>query len=168
MCALCELHGIDLHQNDADGSGSGPIASGAAPVFSTRQIIQQLRTQWGGIEGATASWGGTGPLDYYIGGNPYQSGSSEIAYTAGMAALMQGRAVLAFELWDDLIVRALTQSTTVASTQIQAEYTTQTDGGGTYAGLWASSTGIGPYGTTNYAITHSGNLVQQQLDEARP
>lgn len=155
MCALCELAGVDLHKSDADGSGTGLTTSDAPPVFSLSQIIQQLRTQWGGIEGATVSWPGSGPISYYIGGNPYPSGSSEIPYTTAMTPLMQSRAVLAFELWDDLIARDLTQSATATDSQIQAEYATQTDGGGTYSGLWGYGTGTGPYGTQNYAITRS-------------
>jgi hypothetical protein len=71
MCALCEFTGIDLHKSDADGSGDPLITAGAPPVFTDAQIVQQLRTQWGGIEGATVSWAaGSAPISYYIGGNP--------------------------------------------------------------------------------------------------
>jgi autotransporter passenger strand-loop-strand repeat protein len=156
MCVLCELAGVDLHKSFNDGAGTGLTVAGAPPVFTDAQIVQQLRTQWGGIEGATVSWAaGSAPISYYMGGNPYPSGSSEIPYTTAMTALMQSRAALAFELWDDLIARDLTQTTTAASGQIQAEYATQTDGGGTYAGLWGFGSGTGPYGTPNYTITRS-------------
>ena len=135
---------------------------GAPPAFSLSQIIQQLRTQWGGsFEGVTLSWSGTGPIDYYIGGTPYASGSGEIAYKTTMTALMQTRAALAFELWDDLIARNLNPVSSAASAQIQFEYATRTDdgtgalttGGGTYSSPWISSNGTNSYGTANYRIT---------------
>ena len=134
----------------------------APGAFSLAQIIQQLRTQWGGsFEGSTLGWGGTGAIDYFIGGTPYSSGSGEITYKTGMTALMQTRAALAFELWDDLIARNLNQASSAASAQIQFEYATRTNdgtgalttGGGTYSRPWISGNGTSDYGTANYRIT---------------
>ena len=134
----------------------------APPVISLGQIVGQLRTSWGGsYEGTTESWGGTGAISYYIGGTPYASGSGEAAYTVTMTSLMQSRATLAFELWDDLIARDLNQVSTAAFGQIQFEYSARTydsngnlsTGGGTYSGPWTSGGGTGPYGTANYNMT---------------
>ncbi len=127
---------------------------GAPPVFSQAQIVQQLRTSWGGsYEGTTRAWAGTGPIAYYVGGTPYASGSPEIPYTTTMTALQQGRAALAFEIWDDLIARDLSLSTTRASAQIQFEYATATVGGGTYARPFLGCSSPGVYGTSNWSIT---------------
>ncbi len=126
----------------------------APPVFNQSQIIYQLRTQWGGsFEGTTWSWGGAGAINYYIGGTPYASGSFEAFYKTTMTSLQQSRAALAFELWDDLIARSLTQTATAAYGQIQFEYATETDGDGTYAAPSLSYAGTGVYGTTNYNLT---------------
>src|ERR1043166_7835662 len=129
---------------DASDDSAGATL-GAPPSFSLAQIIQQLRTQWGGsFEGTTDSWAGSGAIPYFIGGTPYSSGSGEIPYKAGMTALMQSRATLAFELWDDLIARDLSPASSAASAQIQFEYATQTNNGtgtlttsgGTYSSPW--------------------------------
>jgi hypothetical protein len=145
----------------ADSSGSGVSAP---PAFSLNQIIQQLRTQWGGAwEGTTESWSGAGAINYYIGGAPYASGAGEIAYKTTMTSLMQGRAALAFELWDDLVARDFNQVSSAAFGQIQFEYASRTydsngnlsTGGGTYSGAWASGGGTGAYGTANYNITRN-------------
>jgi serralysin len=175
MCALCSLAGIApgglscVDVSGDSGSGSGDVATdfagatlSAPPAFSLAQIVQQLRTQWGGsFEGTTASWSGSGPIDYYIGGTPYSSGSGEIPYKTSMTALMVSRATLAFELWDDLIARDLNPVSTAASTQIQFEYATQTyngsgvlsTNGGTYSKGWYNSTSSNSYGTTNYNLS---------------
>src|ERR1043166_3221591 len=103
---------------------------GAPPAFSLSQIIQQLRTQWGGsFEGVTLSWSGTGAIDYYIGGTPYASGSGEIAHKTTMRAWRQTRAALAFELWHDLIARSHSPVSSAASAQTQFEYASRTDDG---------------------------------------
>ena len=134
----------------------------APPAFSLAQVIQQLRTQWGGsFEGTTMSWSGSGAIPYYINGTPYASGSGEIPYKTGMTSLMVTRATLAFELWDDLIARDLNPVSTAASAQIQFMYATQTynannvlsTNGGTYSDSSLSSNGASPYGTANYRIT---------------
>jgi Ca2+-binding RTX toxin-like protein len=130
----------------------------AAPVFSLAQIIQQLRTQWGGAyEGTTESWSGSGPINYYIGGPPYST-AEEGAFKVNMTALMVSRAVLAFELWDDLIARDLNPTSTAAFGQIQFEYASQTyngpvlaTNGGTYSRSWFNANGTNGYGTANYA-----------------
>ena len=180
MCIFCSLAGIgsggpactDLPQvtdpaNDTTNgaaASSGALVVNAAPAFSLAQIVQQLRTQWGGsFEGTTLAWPGTGPIAYFIGGTPYPSGTGEIPYKTTMTALMFSRATLAFELWDDLIARNLTPASSAASAQIQFEYATQTyngegvlgTNGGTYSRAWYSSTGVNGYGTTNYNVSRS-------------
>ena len=136
MCIFCSLAGVapggigcsgvsDVTGTDVVPDASTSTILGAPAAFSLAQIVQQLRTQWGGsFEGATLAWSGTGAIDYFIGGTPYPSGSGEITYKTGMTALMQTRAVLAFELWDDLIARDLNQASSAASAQIQFEYAT--------------------------------------------
>src|SRR3954462_1725913 len=136
----------------------------APPVISLGQIIEKLRTSWGGsYEGTTESWSGTGPINYYIGGTPYASGAGEAAYKTTMTSWMQSRATLAFELWDDLIARDLNQVSTAAFGQIQFEYASRTydsngvlsTAGGTYSGPWISGGGTGVYGTANFSITRN-------------
>lgn len=134
---------------------SGAASAAAPPVFTTSQVVQQLRTSWGGsFEGRTMSWSGTAPINYYIGGVPYPSGSSEITSFVLMSSFMIARAVLAFELWDDLIARDLNQTSIPAAGQIQFEYASQTVGAGTYSRPTLSSGGgTNSYGTANYNIT---------------
>jgi Ca2+-binding RTX toxin-like protein len=155
---------MDPSLEGASATDSSGATVSAPPAFSTAQIIQQLRTQWGGsYEGTTESWPGSGPINYYIGGAPYASGSGEISYKTTMTSLMVSRGVLAFELWDDLISRDLSQTSTAAFGQIQFEYATNTQGstsalttnGGTYSFSWANSAGTNSYGTANYGTTRS-------------
>ncbi len=174
MCGLCSLAGFsaggpgcqDVSDSSATDAGDGLVnaAIGAPSSFSLAQVVQQLRTQWGGsFEGVTMSWSGSGPIPYYINGTPYASGSGEIAYKTNMSSLMVSRAALAFELWDDLIARDLTPVSTAASAQIQFMYASQTynangvlgTNGGTYSDGSLSSNGSGPYGTANYRITRN-------------
>ena len=178
MCLFCNLAGVasgglgcgelpnptDLSWGDATNSSASDASMGAASVFSLAQIVQQLRTQWGGsFEGTTESWSGSSAINYYIGDTPYPSGSGEIAHKANMTALMVSRAALGFELWDDLIARDLNPVSIAAFGQVQFEYATQTynangvlsQNGGTYSGSWGSATGSNAYGTTNYGITRS-------------
>src|SRR5882762_342177 len=170
MCILCTMAGVAPggpgceeysggSHSAADSSGSG---LSAPPAFSLAQIVQQLRTSWGGAwEGTTESWSGSGAINYYIGGTAYASGSGEAAYTTTMTSLMQSRAALAFELWDDLIARDLNQVSSAAFGQIQFEYSSRTydqngnlsTAGGTYSGPWTSGGGAGAYGTANYNMT---------------
>src|SRR5215210_8024290 len=176
MCILCNLAGVrsgglgcsdlpnpaELNTGDHAAAQADAVGVGvsAQPAFSLAQIVQQLRTQWGGSnEGTTESWPGTGPINYYIGGAPYST-AKEGASKVSMTALMQSRAALAFDLWDDLIARDLNQVSTAAFGQIQFEYASRTyDGngvlstnGGTYSGSWANPNGTNVYGTANYGI----------------
>src|SRR5258708_5720692 len=150
------------------------------PVFSLGQIGQQLRTSWGGsYEGTTESWSGPGGTNYYLGGTADASGSGEAAYKTTMTPLMQSRAALAFELWDDLIARDLNPVSTAAFSQIQFEYASHTydsngvlsTGGGTYTEPWTSGGSTGAYGTANYNITRgeiwlNSNWSSQNSDNA--
>src|ERR1700716_588338 len=108
MCALCKLAGkapggfgcedntgIGGDHTRRDHSATTRSGTGFAPppAFSLSQIFHQLTTSWGGsYEGTTESWSGTGPINYYIGGTPYASGSGEAAYKTTMDSLMQSRA----------------------------------------------------------------------------
>ncbi|WP_370194082.1 M10 family metallopeptidase C-terminal domain-containing protein [Aurantimonas coralicida] len=128
----------------------------SAPSFGLSAIIQQLRTQWTPatpFEGYTYDWsqvGASGTVEYFIGGTPLANGSPEISGLQTMTALMQSRAALAFELWDELININLTRSFAAASTQIQFEYSNNT-GGGTYASFDSVSyAGTNQYGNNDY------------------
>jgi Ca2+-binding RTX toxin-like protein len=186
MCMMCALSGRgaswSAYSHDIVGPGSegssdrGSPPSGFVqdspdagleflpPPASPSTAIYQLRTSWTGTgsfgDGTTRSWAGTGAIAYVIPDTPYASGSGEIPYQLDMTALMKDRARLAFELWDDLIARDLTETTTPAGNQIQFSYATRTydgsgtltTGGGTYARAFLTTSGTGPYGTTNSNI----------------
>ena len=174
MCTLCSMAGIepggfgcsDLPNPSAGNTAPADVSAadgtaGAPPVFSLDQIIHQLRTSWGGsAEGTTESWAGSGPINYYIGGTPYST-AEEGAYKVTMTSLMVSRAVLAFELWDDLIPRDLNQVFSPSFGQIQFEYASRTydangvlsTNGGTYSRDWTSPGGGNVYGTANDNMT---------------
>ena len=132
--------------------------------MSLDQVVQQLRTQWGGsFEGTTLSWSGTSDIFYSIPlVTPFDSESEENAhFIENLSPLMQDRARLAFELWDDLIARDITEAGKTAFSQIQFAYADKTfgsanklvDGGGTYTVLWDEKGGTNEYGTKNYDST---------------
>ena len=86
MCILCSFAGVEFggigcsETSDVTAASSANVTLSAPAAFSLGQIIQQLRTQWGGsFEGSTFGWSnpGTGAINYFIGGTPYPSGSSE-------------------------------------------------------------------------------------------
>ena len=119
-CSLC-AGGPTLHAGDAV-TGS---ASAAKPSLSLAQIQSQLRTQWGGSqEGHTWTWLGTSTVSYSI--NASVTGVSEAAGLVQMTALMQDRARLAFELWDDVIALSLNESTNNPNANITFNYSSQT------------------------------------------
>ena len=134
-CSLC-AGGPTLHAGDA-ATGS---ASATKPSLSLTGVQSQLRTQWGGSqEGHTWTWLGTNTVSYSINANV--TGVSEAAGLVQMTALMQDRARLAFELWDDVIALSLNESTNNPNANITFNYSSQT-GGGTYAywnGYYAGS-----------------------------
>ena len=101
-CPLCagSVGGFSADGDTVTGGASAP------PTFTLPQIQTQLRTQWGGNqEGKTWTWLGTTNVTYSIDANV--SGPSEASGLVGMTTLMEDRARLAFELWDDLIALSL-------------------------------------------------------------
>ncbi|BDA83917.1 hypothetical protein Sa4125_14590 [Aureimonas sp. SA4125] len=135
--------------------GAGPVLS-APPMISVNDTIRQLRTNW--IDGtqATFDWGSVSSIDYYVGGTPYSSSSGENSYVTPMTSLMQSRAVLSFELWDDLIAVSLNPATSAASNQIQFEYATNTINSGTYAKILnAQDVGENIYNADRYVMARS-------------
>jgi hypothetical protein len=125
------------------------------PTFSTSQIVQQLRTSWDApYDGTTASWS-TASIPYYIGGASYPGVGTEADGVTAMTPLMQARAALAFELWDDLIARNLDPSGTAAFNQMQFEYSNSTESGNTYTHTWLTGGATGPYGTPAFTINRA-------------
>ena len=142
-CPLC------AGQSAADNE---PVSGGASapPVFTLTQIQTQLRTQWGGNqEGKTWTWLGTTNVTYSIDANV--TGVSEASGLIGMTTLMEDRARLAFELWDDLISLSLTESAGNANANITFNYSSNTTGGGTYA-EWNGYSSGGNFGISRAYI----------------
>jgi serralysin len=111
----------------------------AVPVFTDIQILQALKTNWGGsAQGTTRSFAGsqvtysipaTAPFDVF-------GTSKETAGFVAPSAAAGAYAALAFELWDDLIAIDLDPvSDTAASPKaaITVAFSTTTRGGGIYA-----------------------------------
>src|SRR5262245_43517287 len=95
----------------AAGSGVDGGAGATKPIFSLSQVTTQLRTQWGGSqEGHTWTWLGTSNITYSM-PDSGPAGRPESAGYVAMTTLMQDRARLAFELWDDVLAISLTEST---------------------------------------------------------
>ena len=98
------------------------------------EIINQLRTQWGGdYEGQTRSWLGVATVNYSLVETPL--GFPFPSEYAGIVAMDVGNVQKtflrdAFEMWDDLIAINLTETSGIAP--ISVAYTSTTDGGGTY------------------------------------
>jgi Ca2+-binding RTX toxin-like protein len=153
-CPACAGHfsaGGDSVGVDSAGSGSvsgGASASATKPVFTLAQIEMQLRTQWGGNqEGKTWTWLNTTTVTYSIDTNV--TGQSEASGLAPMTPLMEDRARLAFELWDDLIALTLNESPGNANANITFNYSSNTSGGGTYAEWTGYSSG------TNFGMSRA-------------
>jgi serralysin len=130
-CGAC----VATRLEEAFGAGNGVdgAASAVKPILTLSEVATQLRTQWGGAqEGKTWTWLGTSNVSYSI-PNSGPSGQSESAGYVAMTALMQDRARLAFELWDDVIAISLNESVNNPNANITFNYSSQTDGGGTYA-----------------------------------
>ena len=130
-CGACMASRLDeafANTTAVDGS-----AGATKPVLTLSEVATQLRTQWGGSqEGKTWTWLGTSNVTYSI-PNSGPAGQSESSGYVAMTPLMQDRARLAFELWDDVIAISLTESVNNPNANITFNYSSQTDGGGTYA-----------------------------------
>jgi serralysin len=155
MCTICLSLGRSMAEALAHGAET-PALEVNAPVASLDYIVYALRTSWTGTgvfgDGTTREWAGTGPIIYCIPDTPFANGGSEIAGQVDMTALMKQQARLAFELWDDLIARDLTESGGTANAQIQFCYSSQTQNGGTYAKPFLTQSGTGDYGSTHSNI----------------
>lgn len=122
----------------AQADVTGPTQDDFTTVFTLSQIINQLQTQWGGTqEGSTWTWGG-GTLTYSTpNALPTNHATGVEVYTA-MTAAMQARAVLSFEVWDDLIATTLNNAGTATNANITFNYGSTTSNGGTYCNFWGT------------------------------
>jgi hypothetical protein len=129
-----------------DDGGTGTTPAPPKPYFWLPQIINQLSTSWGGTdEGTTRTWAGS-PILYSIANgatspNDFGGPESEGYDGAMMTAYKTGMAVLAFELWDDLIAVDLNRTTAVTANIITMAYSGTTNDDGTYATQVTSGTG---------------------------
>jgi Ca2+-binding RTX toxin-like protein len=160
MCG-CPLCAGNFAADDGTLTGG---ASAPPPTFTLSQIQTQLRTQWGGDqEGKTWTWLGTTNVTYSIDTNV--TGVSESSGLVGMTTLMEDRARLAFELWDDVIALSLTESPANANANITFNYSSNTTGDGTYA-WWNGYLSGGNFGISRAYVwlnsdwsTHSTNVA---------
>jgi len=133
--------------------GGASAETSAAPAFTLGQIIDQLRTSWGGAyENTYRAWFSStvtySIADYYPANAPY---GEVTAYT--MTAVMKNTARLGFELWDDAIAINLDESVNNPAANItmnRAAYTYDANGnlstsGGTYARPTLNSGPVGGY-----------------------
>src|SRR5262245_17795529 len=135
----------------------------AKPVFTLGQITTQLRTQWGGSqEGHTWSWVGASNITYSMPSSG-PSGQSESAGYVAMTTLMQDRARLAFELWDDVIAISLTESVNNTNANITFNYSSQTSGGGTYS-YWNGYVSGNDYGISRAYVWLNSNWSTHNQD----
>jgi Ca2+-binding RTX toxin-like protein len=107
-------------------------ADAAKPVLTLSEITTQLRTQWGGNqEGKTWSWLSNNVTYSMPDAGP--AGEYESAGYVQMTPLMKERARLSFELWDDVVAISLTELVNNTNADITFNYSSRTDGNGTYA-----------------------------------
>src|SRR5262245_9720419 len=171
-CPLCAGTSTGAHDawdagSDGRASAIDPVSGGASatkPVFTLSQIDTQLRTQWGGTqEGHTWTWLGTTNLTYSIDANV--TGQSESRGLVGMTTLMEDRARLAFELWDDVVALTLTESPNNPNANITFNYSSVTDGGGTYS-YWNGYSAGSNYGISKAYIWLNSNWSTHKTDAA--
>lgn len=157
MCWFCSGGSpVEAESSYFHASDAGPVTYAAAskPSLDLNGAIYQLRTQWGGSwEGTTESWGGTGAITYNFPTVPLAGGTENTGFTA-MTSFQKTQARLAFELWDDLIARDITETATTTSNQIQFGYSSTT-GNATYASSSYTGSTMNAYGTTNYSVVRS-------------
>jgi serralysin len=127
--------------------------------FTLSQVIQQLRTSWGGFaENNTYPFVGN-PISYAIlTAAPLDSSPENTGWQA-MSTLMANRAAEAFELWDDLIAVSLNRYSSnppANANLIQFGYSSTTSGGGTYEyGVSSVYAGTNVYGGSQVNITRA-------------
>jgi Ca2+-binding RTX toxin-like protein len=128
---------------DDGGGGTTPAPK---PYYSRAQIIEQLTTSWGeAYEGTSWTWSG-GTIRYSIANgvtspNDFGGPESEGYDRAMMTAYKTEMAVLAFELWDDLIAVDMNRTTATSGNIITMAYSGTTNENGTYADPELSGTG---------------------------
>jgi serralysin len=148
MCQLCASLGYNTHLLDASSTAvAGPVVS-AGPAFGLSQIVDQLRTQWGGAyEGTYRAFFGSNVsysiADWYPTNGPYSETDAYI-----MSPVMKNVTRLGFELWDDAIAINLNESFDDPSADITVNYASGTQGGGTYAKPF-----LGGYSSGYYQMT---------------
>lgn len=116
------------------------------PVFTDAQIVQALKTSWGGTaQGTTRSFAGT-HVTYSVPATAPSALFGTAGETAGFVApgtTASAYAALAFELWDDLIAIDLDPVTDPAkapTAAITLGFSTTTNGGGIYTlSRWTST-----------------------------
>lgn len=168
MCQLCSALGYNTHLLDGSAGVEGPVVS-AGPAFSLSQIVNQLRTQWGGAPGSYAgegtyrAWFGTNVsysiADFYPTNGSYTETN---AYT--MSAVMKDVARMGFELWDDAIAINLNESFNNPAANITVNYASGTQGGGTYAKPFLGGLSGGYYQITAQQIWLNSTWTSHDQD----
>lgn len=133
------------------------IGANAKPVFTTEQIVQQLRTQWGfDPDTVTISWKPRTVINYSTPTTPLQNGEDELSGFSAVSSTRKASVKDAFELWNDLISPSFVEQTTASQNQIQVAWSSTTDGG-TYAKVfsWFDANGSNQYGGANLTMNRS-------------
>ncbi|WP_395665965.1 M10 family metallopeptidase C-terminal domain-containing protein [Methylocella sp.] len=123
------------------------------PDFTLPQIVTQLTTSWGYGDTRTRSWASPVVTFALLDTTPTNSSfvGSESSGVLALTPHERSMAGLSFKLWDDLIPTTLTQ-TNDPSAGVTFNYSTTTDGDGTYARPFLTSDGA----------THN-NIAAQQI-----
>lgn len=135
------------------------------PLYTTNQILNQIKTSWGGsFTGYTMSWPTSQTISYSINSATPKNVSGYVpseggSYLVNMTPLQVATAQLSFQLWDDLIAKSpgtahrLVLSTS-PSANITLDYSRHTSGNGTYSAWWYSS-----YNVSTKKVTLSADQV---------
>lgn len=145
MCSICgNVHSV---HEDSLVSTDVYVTTSAKPVASLAEAVRYLTTQWPGQVGMTRTWTGATAISYAISSSASETGSQESAGFKAMSPAMRAAAREAFELWNDLIVTDLNETTSAAA-NISFAYSDRTIGNGNYTRTYTSYTG-----TTDQKIT---------------
>ncbi len=122
----------------------------SAAALSPTDVATQLRTQWGGyFEGRLITW--NKPVVTFSvndGAAGWPTIPAEVSGLVGMTALMQSRASLAFQLWDDLIPLTL-QETNSASADVTFNMSSATSNA-----TYSASGALTVLNSTTHAFAH--------------
>jgi len=133
------------------------IVAAAKPVFTTDQIIQQLRTQWGGNpETFTVSWSPTSVINYSTPTTPLQNDVAELSGFSAVSTARKASVKQAFDLWNDVVAPDFVEQTTASQNQIQVAWSDNT-GNSSYAKVWqwVDPNGSNSYSGSNYKMSRS-------------